>query len=254
MSLFPTSAPPGTKTPPARFRSLSRSDGLVDRVVKTIQTQILTGRLPVGAKLPPERDFSERLGVSRTVVREAVRILVTRGLLQTRHGIGTTVRTVTREEVVRPLTLFLRTCGREVSTEHLHQVRSILEVENAGLGAEQASEADIEDLRRILNEMEFAAADPPLFALRDSEFHRRLAETTHNPLLILLLESIQDLMTEVRTLVAQEASLFQRVMPTHLQILECIAARDARGARRAMREHIAVALEIQNELVLKAAK
>ena len=78
--------------------------------------------------MPSRTSTRATSGVSRTVVREAVRILVTKGLLETRHGIGTTVRAVTREEVVRPMTLFLRTCGQEVSLEHLHQVRSILEV------------------------------------------------------------------------------------------------------------------------------
>jgi len=101
----------------ARFRVLGGKDGLVTRVVQAIQGQTLGGgRLAVGTKLPPEREFSERLGVSRTVVREAVRILVTKGLLETGHGIGTTVRAVTREEVVRPLTLFLRACAAAFRT------------------------------------------------------------------------------------------------------------------------------------------
>ncbi|MFB3826766.1 MAG: FadR/GntR family transcriptional regulator [Bryobacteraceae bacterium] len=234
---------------PARFRSLGRKDGLVDRVVAAIQDQILKGRLAVGTRLPPERDFADRLGVSRTVFREAVRILVTRGLLETRHGVGTTVRAVGREEVVKPLTLFLRTCGQQVNTGHLHRVRLILEVENAALAAEQATESDIASLRAICREMKAAAGDPKEFALKDSEFHRRLAQATYNPLLILLLESIQDLMAEVRMLVASRPGLFERVMPTHTRVVERVAAHDARGARRAMRQHLDMALEIQNELV-----
>lgn len=230
---------------------LGRKDDLVERVVQAIEGQILGGRLTVGARLPPEREFSERLGVSRTVVREAVRVLVTKGLLETRHGIGTTVREVTREEVVKPLTLLLRACEEEVSIDHLHQVRSILEVESAGLAAEQATEADIENLRRICDEMEAAATDPKQFAEKDAEFHRRLCQTTHNPLTTLLLDSIRDLMAEVRTLVANERGLFERVMPTHVQVLECVASRDAKGARKAMREHLATALRIQRELVQK---
>jgi DNA-binding FadR family transcriptional regulator len=125
-------------------------------------------------------------------------------------------------------------------------------VENAGLAAGQATDADIEDLRRILAEMEAAAADPQQFALKDSEFHRRLSQTTHNPLLILLLDSIRDLMAEVRTLVANE-QVFERVMPTHIRILECVASRDDRGARRAMREHLLIALGIQRDLVRRPA-
>jgi DNA-binding FadR family transcriptional regulator len=218
-------------------------------VVQVIEREIVGGRLPVGARLPPEREFAERLGVSRTVVREAVRILVTKGLLETRHGVGTTVRAVTPDELTAPLTWFMRTCREAVNIEHLHQVRSMLEVGNAGLAADQATEEDIAELRGICAEMEDAAADPANFAERDAAFHRRLAQATHNPLLVLLLDSIRDLMVEVGTLVARQHGLFGRVMPTHVQIVECVASHDATGARSAMREHLAIALSIQRELI-----
>jgi GntR family transcriptional repressor for pyruvate dehydrogenase complex len=238
-----------SKASRARFRVLGRKEDLVERVVRAIESEIFARRLPVGTRLPPEREFSERLGVSRTVVREAVRILVTKGLLDTRHGIGTSVRAVTRHEVLEPLTLFLRSCDEKVTIDHLHQVRSTLEVESAGVAAEHATEADIEDLRRICTEMEAVASEPEQFAQKDAEFHRRLSQTTHNPLMTLLLDSIRDLMAEVRTLVAREPGLFERVMPTHVQILECVASRDVQGARSAMREHLSTALRIQRELI-----
>ena len=101
--------------------------------------------------------------------------------------------------------------------------------------------------------MQASSSDPQQFVVNDDEFHRRLAQTTHNPLLMLLLDSIHDLMTEVRAKVAHETGMFERVMPTHLRILECIAAQDKRGARRAMREHLEIALAIQNELLLRTA-
>ena len=233
----------------ARFRVIGRKDGLVDQVVQAIEAQILSGRLAMGARLPAEREFSERLGVSRPVVREAVRILTTRGLLDTRHGIGTTVRAVSRDEVVKPLTLFLRARGEEIGIEHLHQVRSILEVENAALAAAHGTPDDLEDLRRICREMQDAKADSAEFSIKDSEFHRRLSETTHNPLLILLLASIHDMMREVRSLVAKCGGLYERVMPSHLRILESVASHDVERARAAMREHLEIALAIQAELI-----
>jgi GntR family transcriptional repressor for pyruvate dehydrogenase complex len=221
----------------------------------------------VGTKLPPEREFAERLGVSRTVVREAVRILVTKGLLETRHGIGTSIRAVTREEVVKRLTLLLRTCDEPVSMEHLHQMRLMLEVENAGLAAEQATDADIADLRRLSAEAETATADPARFADRDAEFHRRLAETTHNPLLVALLDSLHDLycttgrepgntaqglIAEFRLAVAGEIGHYEQVMTSQVKSLkdvaESVAARDRNGARLAMSEHLAVALDVQRQL------
>lgn len=235
----------------ARFRALGRKDDLVGKVVRAIESQIFAEHLTVGARLPPEREFSERLGVSRTVVREAVRILVTKGLLETRHGIGTTVRAVTRQQVVEPMTLFLRNCGDKVRLEHLHQVRSMLEVESAGLAAEHATKVDIDDLSRLCAEMEAAACDASRFAQRDTEFHSRLAQTTRNPLIPLLLDSIRDLMAEIRGLVAHEPGLFERVMPTHVRILKCVASGNVKGARAAMREHLSTALSIQRDLVRK---
>jgi GntR family transcriptional repressor for pyruvate dehydrogenase complex len=238
-----------TRKPKSRFKVIGRKDGLVDRVVQAIEEQVLGGRLAVGTRLPPEREFSGQLGVSRPVVREAVRILTTRGLLETRHGIGTTVRAISRADVVKPLTLFLRSRGQEVSIGHLHQVRSILEVENAGLAAQQGTAEDVQDLTRICAEMEAAAHDPAQFAVKDSEFHRRLSQTTHNPLMILLLDSIHDMMAEVRALVGNERGLFERVMPTHIRVVETVAAHDTMGAREAMRGHLEIALEIQTELI-----
>src|ERR1700690_1958950 len=107
--------------PKPHFRSLGRKDDLVDRVVRAIEGAVLGGRLQVAYRLPPETQFAERLTVSRTVVREAVRILVTKGLLDTRHGIGTTVRAMTSEEVVKPMSLFFRSFNQEVSIDDLYQ-------------------------------------------------------------------------------------------------------------------------------------
>jgi GntR family transcriptional repressor for pyruvate dehydrogenase complex len=239
---------------PIRFGIVGNKSALVERVVQAIQEQILSERLAVGTKLPPEREFADRLGVSRTVVREAVAVLAANGLLETRHGVGTTVRAVSHEDVVKPLNLFLRTWGQNVSFDHLHQVRSLLEVENAGLAAEQASEEDVKDLRRIVAEMETAKDDPLLFAAKDSDFHRRLAQTTHNPLLTLLLDSIQDLMVEVREMVAVESGLIERVMPAHIELLKCVEQRDAKRAQQTMRDHLLAALEVQKKAALSASK
>jgi DNA-binding FadR family transcriptional regulator len=151
--------------------------------------------------------------------------------------------------VVTPLSLLLRTGPKRVTTEHLHAVRSMLEVENAGAAAANATDDDIDDLRRLLHQMEEAADSPELFAARDSEFHRRIAAATHNPLLAVLLDSLQDLMAEVRRFVSTTPGLAIRVMPTHLQIVEGIAARNSDAAREAMREHLLIAVTVQQETI-----
>lgn len=231
------------------FRNVGVQGGLVDRVVNEIQRVIVSGELEPGMKLLPERELADQLGVSRTVVREAVRILVAKGLLETKPGVGTIVRQVTSDQIVEPLSLLLQTQKGGVSIEHLHQVRRMLEVEIAGLAAIQATEEDIRELSELLTEMESVTDIPEVFAARDADFHQGLAKTTHNPLLIILLDSIRDLMQEVRLMVTRHPDLRTRVMPDHRRILERVAARDPEGARQAMEDHLEHARRFQEELL-----
>jgi GntR family transcriptional repressor for pyruvate dehydrogenase complex len=221
------------------FRAVGSKERLVDRVVNELEELIISGQLEPDTKLPPERDLADQLGVSRTALREAVRILVTKGLLETQPGKGTMVRRLTREQVVEPLSLLLRShTGGEISFEQLHQVRSILEVEIAGLAASQASEADIAGLRRIVANMEVAQADVVKLAVHDTDFHSALARMTHNPLLAILVDSIRDLLQEYIARVTPYLDPSQENLPLHQKLLERIEARDVAGARQAMRENL----------------
>jgi len=231
------------------FRNVGVQGGLVDRVVKEIQRVIVSGQLEPGMKLLPERELADELGVSRTVIREAVRILVAKGLLETKPGVGTIVRQVSSDQIVEPLSLLLRAQEEGISVEHLHQVRHMLEVEIAGLAALQATEDDIAGLTAILDKMEAVRDIPEAFVTVDADFHRGLATTTHNPLLIILLDSIRDLMQEVRLLATRHPDLHQKVMPDHRKILKCVSAKDLAGARTAMEEHLEHARRFQEELL-----
>jgi GntR family transcriptional repressor for pyruvate dehydrogenase complex len=236
------------------FRNVGVQGGLVDRVVNEIQRVIMSGQLEPGMKLLPERELADELGVSRTVIREAVRILVAKGLLETKPGVGTLVRQVTSDQIVEPLSLLLQAQEEGISIEHLHQVRHMLEVEIAGLAAMQATEEDIAELQTVLAEMESVTDIPESFAARDADFHRGLAKTTHNPLLIILLDSIRDLMEEVRLLVTRHPDLRKKVMPDHRRILDRVAAKDLDGARQAMEEHLEHARKFQEELLKAEAQ
>lgn len=221
------------------FEAIERETTLSNRVTRQIETLIVDGRLKPGDRLPSERELAQQLGVSRTVVREAVRALAAKGLLEVRSGSGTTVRKVTRDQVVGPLNLLLQTQGGgSISFEDLHQVRSILEIEIAGLAAVQATEEDLQHLEQIMHDMETAKGTPEIFAAKDAEFHHALAHTTHNPLLVVLLDSIRDLLHDYLLLVIPRLELRQDVLPYHDQILERVAAGDEDGARQAMREHL----------------
>ena len=233
------------------FRSIGNKDGLVHRVVNEIQGLVLNGKLDEGTKLPPERDLAEQMGVSRTVIREAVSILAAKGLLETRHGIGTIVSRVTRDNVVEPLSILLQSMS--ITLDDLHQVRSIIEVEVAGLAAAQRGEHEVVRLKQIANEMKDHIGDAQSYARYDDEFHQRLAVMTGNPLLVVLSDALRDLMADVRLAASRQHQLVSTTLSDHLEILERVESMDIEGAREAMRSHIENARRIQ-ELVLSKEK
>ena len=229
------------------FRTIGNKGRLVDQVVEEIQGLVVNGSLEPGMKLPPERELAEQIGVSRTVIREAVQILVTKGLLETRHGVGTLVCQVSNNHFAESFSLLLLT--HAVTLDDLHSVRTILEVEIARLAALQATDVDIAGLRQILAEMEQVKADAQAFADKDAEFHTALAKTSHNPLMIVLLDSIREPMQEVRLSVSRYSDLFATVMPDHSLIVEQVAARNAQGACQAMQAHLVHARTIQEKFL-----
>jgi GntR family transcriptional repressor for pyruvate dehydrogenase complex len=233
------------------FQTIGTKAKLVDRVVDNIQGLILDGQLEPGTRLPPERDFAERMGVSRTVLREAVRILVTKGLLETRHGVGTVVRHVSSDQFLEPLNLLLQTNG--LSFEQLHQVRSILEVGVVRLAAHQAGESDLAALQAIGARMQQCAADTEEFVRLDDQYHSTLAQATHNPLLVILSDSIGAIMHAVRTEVHEHTAITHTAVPDHLRILAALQAQNEAAAAAAMQAHLDNALFFQREYLAQDA-
>jgi GntR family transcriptional repressor for pyruvate dehydrogenase complex len=218
--------------------SLRSKGRLVDQVVDKIQGLIIDGQLEPGTKLPPEIELAEQMGVSRTVLREAMSILMTKGLLETKPGVGTIVLQMSRDQVVEPLSLLVQMMGGGVAFEELHQVRSILEVEIAGLAARQATKADVAGLEELMTEMEMNQSNADVFAIRDADFHQALAHSTHNPLLDHLVGIIRDLLEGHIMQVVRHIDPQIHVLPYHRHILDRIVARDEAGARQAMLNHL----------------
>ena len=218
------------------FRKMDDKIPLAFRLVNQIEDMILQGQLKDGDRLPPEREFADTVGVSRTVVREAVQILVTKGLLKSKHGVGTVVQKLTRDHIVRPITLFLKTHTKAVTAEQLYQVRQMMEVEIAGIAAQKADADDIAALEANLKRLENCNEDKELFPVIDDEFHCALAETTHNPLLVILIESIQELMINLNKQTATYPDIFRITLKSHKNIFDQIRRKKPQEARRAMKK------------------
>ncbi len=214
-----------------------------------IQKLISRRDLLPDTKLPSERELCEQFGVSRTVVREAVRMLVSKGLLDTQRGRGTVVCRMTSDQISEPLSMLMATQADRFSVEHIHQVRSILEVAVARLAARQATDEDLAQLRVLVGKMEQLDPHGEEFAVLDTDFHTLLAQTTHNPFLAVLINATRDVMQTIRRRVHDYEGLGQMVIADHGKIVEHIAAHDEDGAARAMSVHLEHALQIQRLLI-----
>ncbi len=225
-------------TQPPQLQPLTRTDRLSDQLAARLQSLVLDSGIKPGEKLPSERELCELLGVSRTVVREAVRSLTVKGLLEVRRGGGTIVRAPNPALVSEMMTMMLRSGGSGVSFTHVQEVRRLLEVELAGLAAERRTDEDLEHMAAQLDAMQTYEREPRRWAEADVAFHAAIAEATHNPLYPVLLSSIADMLIEVRLTGINLPDTPPRAYRHHSTIYERIKARDRIGARKAMQDHL----------------
>jgi len=218
------------------FPRVTREPRLSDKVAELLLETILVRGLEPGSRLPSERELGEQFGVSRTVIREAVRALAARGIIDVRTGSGLRVAAVDGSSVMESISLFLRSSSLEYPK--VHEVRKLLEVEIAGLAAERASDERIGRLREICEQLEAALDDDVESASHlDLEFHREIARGTDNELYLLLLDSIGESLLAIRRENLQAGSGAETIR-AHREIFERIAARDPEGARAAMLAHL----------------
>jgi len=222
---------------------IARVPRLSDRVAEKLLETILERGLKPGDKLPSERELGEQFQVSRTVIREATRALVAKGIIDVRSGTGLTVTAVDSELMSSTMNLYLR--GSDVPYEQVHEVRSVLEIEVAGVAAGRATNEGIAELATIHGRLlsRHQRGDGEGFAVADVHFHRQLAEMTGNDLFVVLLDAIGNVLLEIRrALSANEDRAIARQNQTgavkaHKQILDAVADRDPVKARDAMRDH-----------------
>jgi GntR family transcriptional regulator, transcriptional repressor for pyruvate dehydrogenase complex len=221
-----------------QFQPPVRADRLSDQVARQLEALVITNVIKPGEKLPSERELCELLGVSRTVVREAVRALVVKGLLDVRRGGGTIVRSPDPRLVSEMMTMMLRSGSGDVAFPHVHEVRRLLEVEIAALAAERRDEDDLARIEAQLRLMVEHEHDPERWAEADVAFHSAVAVATHNPLYPVLLGSIADMLIEVRRTGVRLADTPQKAYEHHQAIYDRIKAQDRLGARKAMQDHL----------------
>jgi GntR family transcriptional regulator, transcriptional repressor for pyruvate dehydrogenase complex len=219
-------------------REQARRGRLRDRAADQLLEMVVSGGLEPGERLPPERELCARLGVSRTVVREALNLLEARGLISIEHGRGAVVSGGNTDAVRDALGVILRV--RPKVLWELLEMRTILEVGISGLAAERATEEDTDAMRAELERMAAAIDAPEGYVDADVEFHALLARAARNGVLLTMLEPIVDLLRASRRVSAsRRPGSALRALGEHEEILHRVEAGDAEGARREMRAHLA---------------
>jgi GntR family transcriptional regulator, transcriptional repressor for pyruvate dehydrogenase complex len=223
-----------------------RTSRLYEQIVQQIEDSILKGTLKAGDQLPSERDLALKFGVSRTAVREAVKALHEKGLVEAYSGRGTFITNGTSQAVTQSINLMMRIDQVEGS-ENLAQVRQILEPEIAAMAATRIQEPQLVLMREAYSTMNGALKDPEAYIEADLDFHLALAEAAENPLILSLLDSIVGLLREQRLKIFFHESGPERGQFHHARILAAIEKRDPDASRSAMRDHLQQVQEDSNE-------
>ena len=214
-----------------------RTSRLYEQIVQQNEESILKGALKAGDQLPAERDLAQRFGVSRTAVREAVKALREKGLVEAYTGRGTFITDGTSQAVRQSIGLIAK-IGQPNGSTQLAEVRAILEPEIAALAATRIQEPHLALMREAVALMDRKYDDPDAFIEADLDFHLAVAEAADNPMILSLLDSIVGLLREQRTRIFQVEGGANRGQFHHKRILQAIEQHNPEKARDAMRAHL----------------
>jgi GntR family transcriptional repressor for pyruvate dehydrogenase complex len=220
------------------LQPLHQAGGLVQQISRRIAADIALGKLGPGARLPTEQEMMAAMGVSRTVVREAVAALRAEGLVNTRQGVGAFV-----VDVPKP-SLFSLAPGQDsalADAVDIMELRAAVETEAAGLAAQRATAAQ----RRTIA-LAFAAIDAAIkrgeaAVAEDFAFHAAITDATGNRQFRRFLEFLGSFIiprSSVRILSADLPAYLATFQQEHRQILEAIKAKSPQRAQAAMRDHL----------------
>jgi len=209
------------------FRSKS------ENVVETITDLILSGDLENDMTLPTESELCDNLGVSRSVLREAMKMLGTKGLVEVRQGVGTIVKRPSEYVSIEALHNYIQL--NQVSLGHVMEIRIPIEIETARLAAKNRTQQHIDAMEETLTEMENSKKQLDACAEADHAFHEALVSSTGNPLFFIVTHSIAKFFGFLRVVTIGSV---EETVEQHRAILEAVRKKNSRAAVSAMVKHM----------------
>ncbi len=210
----------------------SQPDNLAQRILSLVREK----GLKTGDKLPPERELSSILNVSRPSLREALNALKLMNIIENRQGSGTFVSSLTPEKLVEHLDIEF---ALDDSTyANLLQARTILEAGMVSLAAENIGDSEIEEIERCLDEAVKAIDDPETFMSYDIDLHRRIMEVSGNRIIQAFMHSIDRISIYSRRRTGDDMEVRRQAVDDHREIVTALKAHDPDAARKAMIAHL----------------
>jgi DNA-binding FadR family transcriptional regulator len=219
------------------------------QVVKTLGHAVVGGTYAVGALLPNEEQLCRSLDVSRTALREAIKVLAAKGLLESRPRVGTWVRPRVGWNMLDPDVLAWR-CATGPDAQfyrHLLELREIIEPAAAALAARSRSPEQLADMEQAFKAME-DARNVSEWVAADLSFHNAVLQATNNPLLVPLVAITSSALESLLSITARQAGGFNDALPDHRKVLDAIRDGDPQRALHRM----AVMLSDTRELMQQA--
>ena len=231
------------------IQPLEREQRLYERVVDKVLELISSGAWKPGFRLPAERELSEAFGVSRTVVREAVKALEARGVLESTTGSGVSVRLVDFNMVSQSLKTYMQLSNQVDFEIRLNEVRQVLEVEMVALAASRITPEQKRQLHQICKEMRVEGQSSRHMAELDFRLHVTLAEATQNDLFKVLLAPLINQLREQIVLTWEDFPRpVNEVFDQHEAIVSAVENGDADAARQAMLKHLIYSRQVLEDI------
>ncbi|MFK2855919.1 FadR family transcriptional regulator [Dyella humi] len=204
-------------------------------VVQVLGQRIVSGGIKQGEVLPPEATMAEEMDVSRTSLREAMKVLSAKGLVEARPKVGTRVRDARFWNQLDADVLAWRCASMPTAdfVQKLSEMREIIEPAAAASAASHRSAAQLKRMQTAFDAME-AALDPEAWTTADIDFHEAILAATGNELLVSLFSVIETALSSYFTMSAHTAVNFKYSLPQHRAVLQAIRDKDAETARKAM--------------------
>ena len=200
--------------------TIARTSTITQKIIDQIRTAILAGKLKPGDILPPEKELTEQFGVSKQTLRESLRALEHMGLIDVRKGIGGGAHIVEVDIEVTKQSLANFLYFKDLTIENLSELRKLIEPHAAGKAAEHISKEDLEELGKLNETARDNLNNNLLEEMSHDEinFHRVIAQNTGNPILILILDFVENLLEDFKKVLKPDLAFSKSVLDAHDKI------------------------------------